>query len=652
VEAVSRSFRARLLRLALSVLLHREDAFDMIIRRKVAGQAVRVNALPWPELTSRFDKWVEHVKAHEDGIVGLDVETTAIDETLGPFEPTAKVRLIQFGSLREAWVLNPDSTALDWHLRIVALFKDPEIRFVSHTNFDPLWILREYGIDLGENDRIIDTFVMANLLFPGVTERKDLKDLSDRFIDAQLTEAQVALIARFKELAPTGQRVGKKLKQWGFTNIPLDDEIFLSYAGLDAIYVRRLLDILAAQVRKVHDPRFAKLSRREQRIQRLATTMRYRGLKVDLEWTRDLLEDTKAAYYAADARLEELWGFARYSPKRGDWLIDHGAKFTEVTPSGLPKLTMPSAASPGTLPDLAERYASDSILGPVFADMLILGAHKNMLQNLRIIEASALNDGRAHPEIKTQAAHTGRMSIIKPALQTLKKRDPRMRGCFVADDGYLLVGADYASQEIRIAAAYSRDETLLRIVRENLNQHLVTCEMIFGVSDKTTLRREGQSFYDCSKTLDFAQQYGAKPKRIAAQLDIGLGEATEMWESWRETYRGLVEWTANIGKAETIINPWGRRIPADPWRDYASGNYAVQSTGRDVLGDAIIRLDDAGWGDTLWLPVHDELILMVPEDEAEEACQVLTECMSTKIRDIELPAKGEIIGKRWGVSED
>jgi DNA polymerase-1 len=621
----------------------------VIIRRKVAGEPVRLNVLPWPELHGRFDKWVAHVKDHEGGIVGLDVETTAIDDVLGPFQPDASLRLVQFGSLREAWVLDPND--YDWQPRIEALLADQEIRFVSHTNFDPLWIMRWYGIDLGENDRIIDTIILAALLFPGVTEKKDLKDLSDRFIDAQLTEAQVALIMRFKELAPTGQRVGKKLKQWGFTNIPLDDEIFTAYAGLDAIYVRRLLIILSEMIKK-GGPKFAALSRREQRTQRLATQMRWRGLRVDPEWTAQLMRDVETEYLEADARLEKIWGFARYSPKRGDWLIDHGAKFTEVTPSGLPKLTMPSASSPGTLPQLAERYADDSVLGPVLADMVTLGSHKNFLQNLRIIMAQSANDGRVHPEIKTLAAHTGRMSIIKPALQTLKKRDPRLRGCFIADDGMVLVGADYASQEIRIAAAYSRDENLLRIVRENLNQHLLTCEMIFGVSDKTTLRREGQTYYDCAKTLDFAQQYGARPKRIAAQLDITKAEATEMWEKWNETYAGLVEWTKKIGKAEVIINPWGRRIPADPWRDYASGNYAVQSTGRDVLGDAMVRLDAAGWGQYLWLPVHDELIMQVPEDKAEEAAAALTELMSTKIKDIELPATGEILGTRWGAKAE
>ena len=346
----------------------------------------------------------------------------------------------------------------------------------------------------------------------------------------------------------------------------MNDPAFGAYAGLDAVYVRRLLPILAEKI-EAHGEKLAALSRREQRIARRATAMRWRGLRVDPDWTRTQLESVESEYNVARERLLDLWGFPLLSPKRGAWLQDRGARFLEATKTGMPKLTMPSATGPGTLPELAERYAKHPELGPVFADMLTIGANSNMLTNLKIIMASAANDGRAHPEIKTQAAHTGRMSIVKPALQTLKKRDPRLRGCFVADDGTLLVGADYDSQEIRIAAAYSQDPALLKIVSQGLNQHVETAKMIFGASyvDKSSVMdpMTGKTFYDAAKTLDFGMQYGIGPKKIAAQLNISYAEAKELWEAWREAYRGLVAWTEQIGRSETIINPWGRRIPAD-----------------------------------------------------------------------------------------
>jgi DNA polymerase-1 len=630
-----------------------------IHKRVVAGQSVTINALPWPEFEEKWDRWRMHALDNEGGIIGFDVETTEIDEVLGPFEPTGKLRTVQFGSRRYAWVL--DAHDEFWRPRITKMLHDPRFRFVSHTNYDVLWSGREFGVPA--DDRFIDTIVMAGLVYPGVTRPKDLKSLSSELIDSQLEEAEQILLAHFKELAPTGQRAGKKApKAWGFTNIELTDELFQVYAGLDSIYVRRLLDILNEKLKR---RRQSAISKREQRIARLATQMRQRGQRVDPEWVDRMIGEVEGEYESAAERLSELWGKPT-SPKRGDWLLDHGAQFYEVTETGLPKLTMPSAASEGTLLELRDRYEEHPVLGPVFADIVTHSSHKNFLTNLKIIRRSAQNDGFVHPEIKTQAAHTGRMSIIKPAMQTLKKRDPRLRGCFIARPGKILVTADYDSQEIRIAAAYSRDPALLRIVREGLNQHVETMKMIFGVSDREAVMNltTGKTFYDASKTLDFAQQYGAGAARIGDQLgypshiDPETGrryahpKAYAMWQAWRDAYAGLVEWSAMLAEKQQIINPWGRIIPADRWgRGYANSNYAIQSTGRDALGDAIVALADLGWADALWLFVHDELILEVNEDEAQHAVAALEEAMYCKIQDVELTATAKILGTRWGVAE-
>lgn len=619
-----------------------------IYRRELAGGTVTINALPPGFAEPLWDRWLQHVVGHEDGVIGFDVETTAIDEILGPFQPDAAVRLMQFGSRRYAWVLDPHDAI--WRARIEALLDDERFRFVSHTNYDVLWAGREFGIPA--DDRFIDTMPMAALLFPGVTEEKDLKALSTEFIDPILEDAERELLDLFHELAPKGWRAGKKLpKQWGFTHIPLDNEIYNVYAGLDAICVRRLLDILAAKIKKSG---MAKLSKREQSIQRLATQMRQRGQRVDPEWTNRILTETEDEFAAAARWIEDEIGCKPQSPKRVDWLAERGVRFTSFTQSGYPQLTMPSATSEGTLPALYERYKHDPEIELALANMLTIGTHRNLLTNLRIIVAQAANDGYVHPEIRTMAAHTGRMSIIKPAMQTLKKNDPRLRGCFIARDGKVLVSADYYNQEICIAAAYSQDPALLRIVRERLNQHVLTAEMIFGV-DEAAARTPGpkgsRSMYDKAKTLDFAQLFGARPKRIGSQLGISTDEATELYNAWQDAYAGFSEWFKRVSEAEMVVNPWGRIIPADPWRPYANANYAIQGTGRDVLGDAIMRLVDMGWAEALWLPIHDELVLEVDEDLADKAVEAMREAMNTRLRNVDLTVDPKVNGTRWGVGE-
>lgn len=592
--------------------------------------AETVVALPNFSQRSRFYKFVMDAP---DQILGLDCETTAITDT-SMFDPDARMRLIQFGSLTEAWVLDPHDK--DWRGLIMATLNDPKLRFVSHSPYDILWCWREFGIKIGR--RAIDTIVLANLLVPGPMNAHDLKSLSERHIDGKLVDAEKAMHARFKELAPVGHRVGtqpgSKLMVWGFNNIPSDDHTYTHYAGLDAIYVRRLLDVFGSQIH----PGMAKLSRREQRIAQLATEMQWRGMRVDQDHTKAVLTDIEADWGAADERLHETFGFSPRSPRRAEWFEARGIEFAETTKTGRPSIT---GGEDGTIAIALRRYLDPmSEERPVLEDLWTLAVGSNIRSNLTILLNNADPDGFVHPAINTCQAVTGRMSITKPAMQTFKKTDKRLRGCFIARDGYVFVGADYDSQEIRLAVAFSRDRALTRVVNEGLNQHDLTATMIFGDGWDDRQRH-------AAKTLNFAQQYGAGPKKIGKQLGISYSRARALWEAWRHAYAGLVRWSEQMSQLPVVVNPWGRRIPRDRARPYANGNYMIQSSGRDLLGDAMIALDDAGWSEYLWMLVHDEIILEVPEYMADVAVEALEAAMYAEIRGVKMTATAKVIGTRW-----
>ena len=84
----------------------------------------------------------------------------------------------------------------------------------------------------------------------------------------------------------------------------------------------------------------------------------------------------------------------------------------------------------------------------------------NLIANLRGFLAAADPAGRVHPQVNTLRAKTARMSITNPALQTLKKHDPRLRRCFTADPGHVLISCDFSQVEVRVAAALAEDPTL------------------------------------------------------------------------------------------------------------------------------------------------------------------------------------------------
>src|SRR5690606_37913030 len=92
----------------------------------------------------------------------------------------------------------------------------------------------------------------------------------------------------------------------------------------------------------------------------------------------------------------------------------------------------------------------------------------------------------------------------------------------------------------------------------------------------------------------------------------------------------------------------GRRTAVDPNRTYANTNYHIQGAARDVFADALLRLRATGWGDALWLVIHDEIILQVREEQAEEACRALEAAMNSTFMGVPIIAEAEVIGTRWG----
>lgn len=90
-------------------------------------------------------------------------------------------------------------------------------------------------------------------------------------------------------------------------------------------------------------------------------------------------------------------------------------------------------------------------------------------------------DHRAHASINTGEAATGRMSITKPALQTLPKSNTSIRSMFIPEPGFDMYALDLDQVEYRIYAHYSKDENLCRMIKEGHDVHSATASLLFGV---------------------------------------------------------------------------------------------------------------------------------------------------------------------------
>jgi DNA polymerase-1 len=601
------------------------------LTRTSAGHTMTVHA---PSGARDFDRAAFDAFTGSDPVLGLDVEGRAIvDGGPGHFGPDAGLRLVQFGTRDTAWVLNPQIP--EQRDAITAVLADGNRRFTTHTNFDALAIWSAFGIALGQ--RVVDTHLLSKLINPDERAGHGLKELCSRHLDSGLAIAQQELYARMRELAPVGQRAGNTPITWGWNHIPATDPAYLLYAGLDAIYVRRLLPILLARCAA-----FSHLVPMEQWLAAQSTGITVRGLLLDRPYTHRLLNDAQAEFQQANDQITRALGFPGASPKFAHWLAD------QITGTPLPRTAkgQPQATA-NTLTQLQANLADGSASITEQGALLLaarqrMAATSNTRSNLRSFLAAADAQGRVHPQINTLRAKTGRMSITAPALQTLKKHDPRLRRCFRAEDGHVLVGCDFSAVEVRVAAALSRDPTLIRVITSGVDIHNATAELMYGPGFTDEQRTH-------SKRATFGTIYGGGAKALAAQTGVPVAVARQVVQRWQRTYPEVIRYGKTIAEASTVITGSGRRIPADPRRQYANSNYAIQSTARDLLVAAVYELATVhGLAANLWLFVHDEVIVQVPEERAEQVCDLLSKVMTTSFRGVPITADAKILGTHWG----
>jgi DNA polymerase I len=240
--------------------------------------------------------------------------------------------------------------------------------------------------------------------------------------------------------------------------------------------------------------------------------------------------------------------------------------------------------------------------------------------------------GRIHSTFQQAIAATGRLSSTDPNLQNIPIRTEegrRIRKAFIADEGKVLMAADYSQVELRIMAHLSADEGLLMAFQKGLDVHRATAAEIFGEELDQVTHDQRRS----AKAINFGLIYGMSAFGLAKQLGIGRHEAQEYVERYFHRYPGVRDYMENTrqlaneqGYVETIF---GRRLYL-PDIHASNGmlrkaaertaiNAPMQGSAADIIKRAMVDiqhwLDIAGLDARLLLQVHDELVFEVSESD-------------------------------------
>jgi DNA polymerase-1 len=157
----------------------------------------------------------------------------------------------------------------------------------------------------------------------------------------------------------------------------------------------------------------------------------------------------------------------------------------------------------------------------------------------------------------------------------------------------------------------------------------------------------------------YGKAYGAGIGKMAESAGVPYSQMEPVVHAVDSRYPGIRRFMKSIEDVGMrrlrsegqgyVITPYGRKLPCDDDKIYALTNYLHQGHAAEIFKRSLIDLDMAGWGDYMVLPVHDEILLDVPETLVEEAMNSVPKVMSN-MADYVVPLTAEAEGPfdNWG----
>lgn len=250
-------------------------------------------------------------------------------------------------------------------------------------------------------------------------------------------------------------------------------------------------------------------------------------------------------------------------------------------------------------------------------------------------------ESRIHPSFNLTNVVSGRTSCNNPNLQQVP-RTKDIRGLFSGAPGMILFEADYSQLELRIAAHYANDKTMLRIYREKGDIHTETAKLFTNGREPTKEERNK------AKAVNFGFLYGMQAKKFVAYALNSYGqtfsqnEAEHIRNLFFAKYSRLLPWHAEQEQLcelqGGISNLFGRfrRLPLiysdNKWERASAArraiNTPVQGSGSDLLISAVTQINKELKG-IAWIgaTVHDSIIGECHEEDKEYVDQTIRRIM-------------------------
>lgn len=271
---------------------------------------------------------------------------------------------------------------------------------------------------------------------------------------------------------------------------------------------------------------------------------------------------------------------------------------------------------------------------------------------------------RIHALFNQSSTMTGRLSSSQPNMQNLSVRDDSrmiIRKLIIAPQGYRLISLDYSQIELRLLAILSQDETMLDAYKHNVDIHAITASKVYKVPLEAVTKEQRR----ISKAINFGIIYGISPWGLSEQIGVDMQTSKAFIETFFETYPKVkqyldanVEFCKNNGYVTTMLRR-RRMVPEINAQVYQTREFGkrvamntpIQGSAADIIKIAMIAVDkyiqESPYDIALTCQIHDELLIEVEENHADEVAKEIQKIMENVVNDQISLEVNYSIGKNW-----
>ena len=436
-----------------------------------------------------------------------------------------------------------------------------DIRWIFHNaKYDIRVCRKTLGIDFKP---YWDTMLAAYCI--DENESHALKDLHLKYCDSTDTES-----LKFDTL----------FRGFTFDQVPIS--VAYLYAAGDALKTFELYEYQKSILNRRNGGTFEVFNTIEMPLITVVADMEDRGVCLDFDVCKNLHEKYHSIKEEREHTAQKV--ISMYDDQIENYKLSHpncklSTPVSLTSPTQLAilfydilKLESPDKKSPrGTGENILKHFAEGKHKDLCNAILDIRNVDKLLSTYVDKMPNVVLDDGRVHANYNQYGAKTGRFSSSDPNLQNIPSHNKEIRQMFKAQDGYVLVGADYSQQEPMVTAHLSNDKKMQDAFIQGKDIYATIASLAFHkpydeckeFRPDGTVNPAGKERRSQAKSIVLGILYGRQIPSIGEQLGVSTKEAQKIYDSVLKAFPQLAKF---IDESQTmakekgyVTTAWGRR---------------------------------------------------------------------------------------------